>query len=164
MASQKEGMFPCEVSASSEDPVNQGITRARTGRHELLVDEGEHIPGSEGEQEHPSPVDYLVFALISCQVSVLEQALYEAGVEEYEIEAVGAVDALGDDEVPDEMPAHTAARVDHVDVDIALEVPEEYGEEARDCLDAYNMGCIVGQSLMDGIEYTSSKSLELGGQ
>ena len=164
MASQEGGMFPCEVSASSDGPVNEGVTQARTGRHELLVDEGEHLPGSEGEQEHPSPVDYLVFALVSCQVSVLEQALYGAGVEEYEIEAVGAVDALDNDDVPDEMPAHTAARLDHVDVDVALEVPKEYGEAARDCLDAYNAGCIVGQSLTDGIEYTSSKSLEVGGE
>lgn len=163
MASQKGGMFPCEISASSDDSIKEGVTQARTDRHELLVDEGEHIPGSEGEQEHPSPVDYLVFALVSCQVSVLEQALYGAGVEEYEIEAVGAVDSLDNDDIPDEMPAHTAARVDHVDVDITLEVPGEYGEEARDCLDAYNAGCIVGQSLTDGIEYTSSKSLEVGG-
>jgi len=159
---QKEGMFPCEIRASSDEQVNRGVAQARTGRHELLVDEGEHIPGSEGEQEHPSPVDYLVFALVSCQVSVLEQALHKSGVEEYEIEAVGVVDSLGDGEISDGMPAHTAARVDHVDVDVTLEVPEEYGDEARDCLDAYNTGCIVGQSLTDGIEYTSSKSLNVG--
>jgi len=155
----KEGMFPCEVTASSDEPVNRGVTSARTGRHELFVDESEHIPGSEGEQEHPSPVDYLVFALVGCQVSVLEQALHGAGVEEYEIEAVGAVDSLGDDDVPEEMPAHTAARVDHVD--LTLEVPEEYGEAARDCLEAYNAGCIVGQSLSRGTEYTSSKQIEV---
>jgi uncharacterized OsmC-like protein len=158
---QKEGMFPCEVTASSEESVNRAVSRARTGRHELFVDESEHIPGSEGEQEHPSPVDYLVAALVSCQVSVLEQALHEAGVDEYEIEAVGAVDSLGDDDIPDEMPAHTAARVDHVDVDLTLEVPEEYDDEARDCLNAYNAGCIVGQSLTRGIEYTSSKEIEI---
>lgn len=158
---QKEGMFPCEVTASSEESVNRGVTRARTGRHELFVDESEHIPGSEGEQEHPSPVDYLVFALVSCQVSVLEQALHGAGVREYEIEAVGAVDSLGDDDVPEEMPAHTAARVDHLDVDVTLEVPKEYEDEAHDCLDAYNAGCIVGQSLTRGIEYTSSKEIEV---
>lgn len=159
---RKGGMFPCEVTASSDEQVNEGVCRARTGRHELRVDESEHIPGSEGEQEHPSPVDYLVFALVSCQVSVLEQALHEGGVEEYDIEAVGAVDSLDNDEVPDGMPAHTAARVDHVDVDLTLEVPEEYEEEARGCLDAYNAGCIVGQSLMGGISYTSSKSIEVG--
>lgn len=158
---QKQGMFPCEVSASSDEPVNKGVVRARTGRHEVLIDESEHIPGSEGEQEHPSPVDYLILALVSCQVSVLEQALHEAGVEEYDIEAVGAVDSLDNDDVPDEMPAHTAARVDHIDVDLTLEVPEEYEGAAHACLDAYNAGCIVGQSLMDGIEYTSSKSVEV---
>lgn len=161
MASQKEGMFPCEVTASSDEQVNRAVSRARTGRHELFVDESEHIPGSQGEQEHPSPVDYLIAALVSCQVSVLEQALHEADIEEYEIEALGAVDSLGNDEVPDEMPAHTTARVDHVDVDVTLEVPEEYEEEARGCLEAYNAGCIVGQSLTRGIEYTSSKELEV---
>ncbi len=76
------------------------------------------------------------------------------------IEAVGVVDSPGGDDIPDVIE-HTAARVDHVDVDVTLNVPEEYEDVAHECLNAYNTGCIVGQSLSDGISYTSSKSLNV---
>jgi len=156
MSETADGMeFVCEFSASSRESVG----RATVGDHHIRFDESDAVPGSEGEQEYPSPVEYLLSSLVGCQVSVLEQALHLAGVDEYEVDARGEVERFGTGTVPDTMPEHTAARVEFIDVDLTLTVPPEEEDAARDCLESYDAGCIVGRSLTDGIEYTSSKSV-----
>lgn len=147
--------FVCEFSASAQESVG----RATVGDHHVLFDESDAVPGSAGEQEYPSPVEYLLSSLVGCQVSVLEQALHLAGVDEYEVDARGEIERFGAGDVPEMMPEHTAARVEFIDVEVTLTVPPEDEDAAKDCLDSYNAGCIVGQSLTDGIEYTSRKSV-----
>lgn len=57
------------------------------------------------------------------------------------------------------MPGHTANRIQHIDIDIDVTVPDEYEEDAQRCLDVYDQDCIVGQSFRSGIDYTPHTSL-----
>lgn len=131
------------------------------GTHEVKSDEPEWLPVGGGNDEHPSPVDYMVASLVFCQLSVLSQALEKARVEEFHVSADAEIDELGTDDVAEEMPENTANRVQHVSIDIDLEVPEEDESRARRCLEVYDTGCIVGQSFKNGVDYTPSTSLTL---
>lgn len=143
--------------ASADEPFTRGVIR---GKHELIFDEPEFIPVGAGEDAHPWPVDYLVASLAACQVSVLEQCLEKARIDSYEIEATADIDARGAEAVPAEMPENTGSRIEHVAIDIDLEVPAADEGRARRCLDVYDKGCIVGRSLRAGIDYTPTTSLE----
>lgn len=126
--------------------------------HDVLVDEP---AWSEfGEDRAPSPVDYLMTAVTSCQVSVLSQSFDRAGIEEYEMDLDATITDVGAEDVPDEMPGHTANRIRHIDIDIDVTVPDVYEETAQQCLDVYDQGCIVGQSFRSGIDYTPHTSLD----
>jgi len=127
--------------------------------HEVEFDE----PRMEGKygDEHPSPVDHLLASLGGCQVSVLDQCLQKSRVDEYEIEADISVTEMGEGEIPGEMPSNTAMRIKEFQVDIDVTVPEEYERQATRCLEVYDVGCIVGQSLRSGIEYTPETSLSI---
>lgn len=146
----------CVFSASTDSSYNTAVINGNT----IRFDEGEDVPGSDSKQEYPSPVDYLLASLVGCQVSVLEQTLHQAGISEYDIEAHGQIEGTDQGEVPDNLPDHTATRIDHIDVDIVLTVPDRYQDDAEECLRTYNSGCIVGQSLLNGINYTSNKELQ----
>lgn len=52
-----------EVVASSDEPFQRGDVR---GKHTLYSDEPDFLPVMAGDDEHPAPVDYLVFGLVSC--------------------------------------------------------------------------------------------------
>ncbi len=148
----------CEFSAETDTPYNTATINGNT----IRFDEGEDVPGAIGDQEYPSPVDYLLASLVGCQVSVLEQTLHQAGIDEYKIQAYGQIKQTNQDDVPDAVPDHTATRIDHIDVDLTLRVPDQYQTDAEECLNTYNAGCIVGQSLLNGIDYTSNKKIETG--
>lgn len=150
-----QGERECTFSAGTNLAHNEAVINGNT----IRFDEGESVPGSTGEQEYPSPVDYLLASLVGCQVSVLEQTLHENGIDEYSIEARGQIQQTNQDEIPDTIPEHTATRIDHIDVDVSLSVPNTYQDDAEKCLRTYNSGCIVGQSLLSGIDYTSNKTL-----
>lgn len=139
------------------DEVTEGEIR---GKHELRADEPEWLPIGGGNDEHPAPGDYLMTALVTCQISVLSQCLEKSRIENYHIEADATIDEIGQAEVPEEMPDNTTNRVEHIDVELTLEVPEEYASRAERCLEVYDAGCIVGQSYVAGIDYTPSVSLE----
>lgn len=148
----------CVFSAGTDSSYNTAVING----NEIRFDEGEDVPGSDSKQEYPSPVDYLLASLVGCQVSVLEQTLHQAGIDEYDIEATGQIKQTNQDDVPDTVPDHTATRIDHIDVDVLLTVPDKYQDDAEGCLRTYNSGCIVGQSLLNGIDYTSNKELRAG--
>ena len=151
--------FTSTVERSAGDAFATGLVR---GKHELRVDEPEWLeePGA-GEDAYPAPVDYMVFGLVSCQLEVLYQALEKARIEDFSIEASAEVDRVGEEIPAEEMLAHHAGRISHVDIDLTLSVPEEYEDRARRCLDVYDSGCVVGQSFRAGVEYTPHTTLEV---
>lgn len=143
---------------STADEPTRGVVR---DKHEVLFDEPTFLPVADGTDEHPSPVDYLLSSLAGCQVSVLDQCLKKSRVEDYRIEAKATVTGAGRGEIPEEMPSNTATRIMDFDVDITLTVPEEYESRAKRCLEVYDIGCIVGQSIRAGIEYTPRTTIEV---
>lgn len=131
--------------------------------HKITFDEPEDLPVGAGNDEYPSPVDYMFASLVGCQISVLNQALHKARVEDFRIEAEAQIspESMGTDDVPEEMPEHTGNRIEHIEIDITVEVPEQYESRAKRCLDVYDDGCIVGQSFRAGIEYTPTTDLSV---
>lgn len=156
MADQEQ--FTATLTASSGAQYTFGTLR---DKHELVSDEPEWLPeGMAGDDDHPAPVDFLLMSLASCQASVLQQCLERNGVEEYRIECEAVLDEYDIDEnPPDEMSAHTALRVGHITVTMALETTERFKDTANRCLTVYDDGCIVGQSLRGGIDYTPLTTL-----
>lgn len=130
------------------------------GKHEILYDEADFLEFGAGDDEYPGPVDNMVASLGACQISVLEQCLEKARIEEFHVEADLYADQVDRDEIPEEMPRNTAQRVKHIDVELRVEVPDEYRERAQRCVELYDAGCIVGQSFRAGIEYTPTVTLE----
>lgn len=155
----EERRFTGTVTRRSDDEIARGSVR---GKHDLFADEPEWIeePGA-GNDEHPAPVDYLLFGLVACQVEVLDQALQKARIEDYEIEGWAEVDGVGADEAAEEMLAHHGSRVEHITVEISLTVPPEFESRAQRCLEVYDTGCIVGQSYRHGIDYSPRTSLQV---
>ncbi|MFC7157784.1 OsmC family protein [Halomarina halobia] len=152
--------FTAELRVSSEDTYKTATLR---GKHELVADEPTWLPGGlAGHDDHPAPVDYLVMSLASCQVSVLVQCLERNGVDTYRIECNAVVDEYyRDDDHPEEMPPHTALRLGHITVEMVLTTTAAYRDQADQCLITYDQGCIVGQSLSGGIDYTPLTALEI---
>lgn len=143
------------IRSSSEEAYKRGNVR---GEHVLYSDEPDFLP-VEGEDAHPAPVDYLVFGLLACQASVLTQCFEKARIADYEIDASAAIRDMRTDDMPDAMPDHTANRIEHIDIGIDVTVPENERARAERCLSVYDDGCVVGQSLRAGIEYTPRTSL-----
>lgn len=157
-----EGDFGERFTASFEAGTDLEHARGTVrDRHELRSDEPPWLPVGGGADEHPAPVDYLVASLVLCQLSVLSQALEKARVEEFHVTADAEVDGLGGGEVAEGMPPNTANRIEHVSIDITLSVPPAFEDRARRCLDIYDSGCIVGQSLRAGVPYTPEASLQV---
>lgn len=147
-----------EVVASSDEPFQRGDVR---GEHTLYSDEPDFLPVMAGDDEHPAPVDYLVFGLVSCQASVLRQCLEKSRIEDYRIRATGTIASMRGEPSPPKMPDHTGNRIGEIDISIALQVSPEDESRARRCLDVYDQGCIVGQSLRAGIEYSRETAIEV---
>ena len=150
----KDGHFEKSSSAPGK---TVGVVNATGESHRVVFDEPEPL----GDDEHASPVAYMFSSLVACQLSVLAQCLEKSRIEEYEITADAEIDRRGRDEVAEEMPAHTAKRIEHVAITIDLEVPAEYEDRAQRCLEVYDQGCIVGQSFRAGIDYTPTTELRL---
>jgi uncharacterized OsmC-like protein len=151
--------FTARLTASHDEPYTSGTVR---DEHELRSDEPEWLPVDAGDDAHPAPVDYLLTSLAACQTSVLRQSLERNGVESYEIECEAVLDEWSKaDDKPAEMPPNTKLRIDHITVKMTLRTTPEYEDEADRCLVVYDEGCIVGQSLAGGIDYTPLTSLEI---
>lgn len=134
--------------------------------HEITFDEPEDLPVGAGNDEHPSPVDYMFASLVGCQLSVLKQALHKARVDDFRIEAAAQISpgSMGTEDVPEEMPEHTGNRIEHIEIDITVEVPERHESRANRCLEVYDAGCIVGQSFRAGIAYTPTTDVSVLGE
>lgn len=148
------------VIDSSDSEYTKAVLR---GEHELYLDEPPNMEIGAGNDDYPSPVDHLAVSLASCQVSVLSQALERSRVEEFDITCDYEIDSIGSEDVGDRMHDSKGVRVRHMQIDITLEVPEEYESRAQRCLDVYDVGCIVGQSLRAGVEYTPETELVIDG-
>jgi len=142
------------------DDYIRGVLR---DKHDIFFDEPEDLPVGAGDDEYPSPVDYLLASLVGCQVSVLNQCLHKSRIEDFTIEADARIppEAVGVDTTAEEMPNHTANRIEHVEISLTVQVPEEYAKRAERCLEVYDEGCIVGRSFKAGINYTPTTSLEV---
>lgn len=158
MAEQEQ--FTAELTIRPADKYKEATLR---GKHTLLSDEPEWLPGElAGDDDHPAPVDFLVMSLAACQASVLHQCLERNGVEEYRIDCDAVLDEYyKDGDHPEEMPPHTALRIGHITVTMVLTTTPEYADTADRCLITYDDGCIVGQSLSGGIDYTPLTALNV---
>jgi uncharacterized OsmC-like protein len=129
-------------------------------KHHVDVDEPPWIPHGAGNDDHPAPVDHLLLSLASCQAAVLTQCLEKNDVEQFRIECDAEIDEYGQvDDLPEEMPSNTATRIEHITITMNLETTPEFESVANRCLMAYDDGCIVGQSLRGGIDYTPLTTL-----
>lgn len=152
--------FTVEFTIRPEDEYEEATLR---GKHTLATDEPEWLPeGLAGDDEHPAPVDFLLMSLASCQASVLRQCLERNGVNQYRIDCDAVIDDYyRENDHPDEMPPHTALRIGHITVTMKLTTTPEFSDAANRCLMTYDDGCIVGQSIAGGIDYTPLTSLEV---
>jgi uncharacterized OsmC-like protein len=146
------------VEASDDDTYTRALVREK---HEVLIDESTELPFG-GDDAHPSAVDLLLTSLTACQVSVLQQCLEKARIEDYHLEAEATVDNAHHETIPDEMPENTARRVEHIVVHLAVTVPDAYESRASRCVEVYDQGCIVGQSFKGGISYTPEVTVTVG--
>jgi len=144
------------VTASTDQEYTKAVLR---DKHEVLIDEPTTMDVGAGNDDYPSPVDHMALSLATCQVSILAQALERARVEEFDITCDYDIGNTEREDVGEEMHDATGTRVRHINVDITLEVAEEDESRAQRCLDAYDVGCIVGQSFKAGIDYTPETEL-----
>lgn len=155
-----EGEFGREYFGRIDAGTDEAYVRATVrDKHELLFDEPSTLEVGAGNDDHPSPVDYLCASLAACQASVLTQALERARIGEFQLTVDWEIDNVGSEDVDEEMPSNTGNRVEHVRIDVRLEVPSDVEKRAQRCLDVYDTGCIVGQSYRAGIEYTPHTEL-----
>lgn len=128
--------------------------------HTFTIDDSESLPYG-GHDLAPSAVDYMVIGLAGCQLAFISQALRKARIEDWEIEITAVPDEWWREEISADLPENQIKRIDHIDVQVDLTVPEKYEGRARRCLEVYDQGCIVGQSFREGIEYTPETSLSV---
>lgn len=152
--------FTFEMTITPDDSHKTATLREK---HTLHSDEPAWLPdGLAGNDAYPAPVDFLIMSLATCQASVLKQCLEKNGVEEYRIECDAVLDSYErDEEHPEQMPDHTALRIEHITVKMVLFTTPEYSDDANRCLTVYDDGCIVGQSIAGGIDYTPLTALEI---
>lgn len=146
---------PKATMLASHDRTNFVRTRNREYNHTMFTDEPPDLGHSfkkGGRGEAPSAFDYLLTAAMGCQVNTLEQMLHKARVERYEIEA----DCTGFT-----LTESNLKRIQKLALAIELRVPEEKESAASRCLDVYEQGCVVGETLKRGMEFTVEKTLIL---
>lgn len=152
--------FTATITTSDETEPTAAILR---DTHQVKSDEPHWLPPPfAGEDAYPAPVDYLLASLAICQTSVLKQCLEGNGIEVYHLRCEAEIDSYSrDPDHPDEMPAHTATRIDHITVAMTLRTLSKFEDVAEICLTTYDEGCIVGQSIGDAIDYTPVTALEI---
>lgn len=155
-AATPEKLIYADIERSSDDDTARAVVR---DTHELTLDEPWWVP--YGDDTAPCPVDYLVVAAAGCQVETFTQCLEKARVEEYAVRLHAERETAETDGVPDPLPSHTALRVRSLDLELTVETTPEYAGRVRRCLEVCEDACIVSRSLVDGIEVTLSKSIEV---
>lgn len=146
---------PEAVMRCSNDRTNFVRTQNREYNHTMHTDEPPDLGHSfkkGGRGEAPSAFDYLIAAGMGCQVNTLEQMLHKARITEYDIEAECTGYTFTEDNVK---------RVQRLDLRITLTVPEDVESQADRCLDVYEKGCVVGETLKRAVEFDVEKELVL---
>lgn len=175
MSDQQSGQYPWDgpeddVVAESADELNEGPvatmrcsndrtnfirTENREYNQTMFTDEPPDLGHSfkkGGRGEAPSAFDYLLAAGMGCQVNTLEQMLHKARITEYEVEA--------------ECTGYTVTqenlkRVQKLALAITLRVPPEKESQGQRCLDVYEKGCVVGETLKRAVDFDVEKELVL---
>jgi uncharacterized OsmC-like protein len=137
------------------DRTNFVRTQNREYNHTMHTDEPPDLGHSfkkGGRGEAPSAFDYLITAGMACQVNTLEQMLHKARVTDYEIEAECTGFTFTEDNLK---------RVQKLELAITLTVPEDAASQAQRCLDVYEEGCVVGETLKRAVDFRVEKELVL---
>ncbi|MFC7251620.1 OsmC family protein [Halomicroarcula sp. GCM10025324] len=146
---------PRATMLASNDRTNFVRTQNREYNHTMFTDEPPDLGHSfkkGGRGEAPSAFDYLIAAGMGCQVNTLEQMLHKARIEDYEIEA----ECTGFTVLRDNVK-----RIQKLELAITLRVPEAKESQGSRCLDVYEQGCVVGETLKRGMDFQVEKELEL---
>lgn len=146
---------PEAIMKASNDRTNFIRTQNREYNHTLHTDEPPDLGHSfkkGGRGEAPSAFDYLIAAGMSCQVNSLEQMLHKARVTGYDIEAECTGFTYTEDDIK---------RVQRLDMAITLTVPESKESQARRCIDVYEKGCVVGETLKRAVDFRVETDLVL---
>lgn len=157
MSDKRDGHRPhgrLQVTRSSADDV----AHVRIDdKHELEIDEPEWIP--IGNDEAPSPLEYLLVATAGCQVEVLAQCLEKARVTEYDIHLDATRTSDRSASGPEPYPDHMGNRVKSIEFELSVETTEEFEPRVRRCLELAEDACIISRSVEQGIDFEISKSL-----
>lgn len=156
-----------DVIASEDDELEAGTEQTmvcsndrtnyiREGKHGLHIDEPESMDHSfkkevGGRDEAPNALTYLQAAALGCQVNSLEMLLRKSRIEEYHVDGHSTPYLFREDNIK---------RVQRLELEIELHVPEDVESRARRCLDIYEQGCLVGESIKRGIDVDVTKRLE----
>lgn len=146
---------PRAMMKASNDRTNFVRTMNREYNHTMHTDEPPDLGHSfkkGGRGEAPSAFDYFMAAAMSCQVNSLEQMLHKARISDYEIEAEATGYTFTEDNVK---------RIQKIDLDITLTVSEAAESQGQRCLDVYEKGCVVGETIKRAVDFRVEKELVL---
>lgn len=146
---------PRAMMKCSNDRTNFVRTLNREYNQTMHTDEPPDLGHSfkkGGRGEAPSAFDYLIAAGMGCQINTLEQMLHKARITEYEIEGECTGFTVQKENIK---------RIQKLELEITLAVPEAKESQARRCLDVYEQGCVVGETLKRGLDFDVEKKLVL---
>lgn len=140
---------------ASNDRTNVIRTLNREYDHTMHTDEPPDLGHSfkkGGRGEAPSAFDYLIAAGMGCQVNSLEQMLHKARITKYEIAGECTGYTFTEDDVK---------RIQKLELAITLTVPEDVESQGQRCLDVYEEGCVVGETLKRAVDFRVETDLVL---
>lgn len=146
---------PRAMMRASNDRTNFIRTLNREYDHTMHTDEPPDLGHSfkkGGRGEAPSAFDYFIAAGMGCQVNTLEQMLHKARVTDYEIEAECTGYTYTED---------NKKRIQKLELGVTLTVPEDAESQGQRCLDVYEQGCVVGETLKRAVDFQVEKELVL---
>lgn len=129
------------------------------GKHEVDIDERREAWGND---EAPTPGDYLLIATAGCQVEVLKMCLEKARVDDYEIEMYVERDFdpdAGPETEP--YPSHTSIRVTDLNMELSVTTTEEFEDRVQRCLSVCEDACIISKSVERGIDINLTKESQV---
>lgn len=146
---------PRATMLASNDRTNVVRTQNREYNHTMHTDEPPDLGHSfkkGGRGEAPSAFDYFIASGMACQVNTLEQMLHKARITDYEIEAECTGYTFTEDNLK---------RIQKLELAITLTISEDAESRAQRCLDVYEEGCVVGETLKRAVDFRVEKELVL---
>lgn len=140
---------PTATMVASNDRTNY----VRVQNHGLYTDEPPGLSHSfkkGGRGEAPSSFGYLVTAGMSCEVNTLEQMLHKARISTYEIDAECTGFSYTEGNIK---------RVQRLDLALTLTVHPDMESRAERCLEVFEKGCAIGETLKRGMDFRVDKHL-----